>query len=51
MKVVDLSKAMEYTCNDPRFVHVKIKQKPHWISCWLMRVVPEIHDTCARVLK
>lgn len=37
MQVIDLSKPIEYNKNDPRFMRVKIKHKPHWIARWMMR--------------
>lgn len=36
-KVVDLSKPIQYNREDPPFMRVKIKHKPHWIARWLMR--------------
>lgn len=39
MHVIDLSKAIEYNRNDPRFMRVKIKHKPHWIARWLVRAL------------
>ncbi len=37
MRVIDLSKPIQYNKNDPRFMRVKIKHKPHWIARWLIR--------------
>lgn len=37
MKVVDLSKEIKYNPQDPRFMRVRIKHKPHWIARWLIR--------------
>ena len=37
MQVIDLSKAIEYNRNDPRFMRVKVQHKPHWIARWLIR--------------
>lgn len=37
MQVIDLSKAIEFNKNDPFFMQVKIKHKPHWIARWLVR--------------
>ncbi len=37
MDVIDLSKAIEYNSNDPFFMRVKVKHKPHWIARWLVR--------------
>lgn len=37
MKVIDLSKPVQFNKNDPRFMRVKIKHKPHWIARWLVR--------------
>lgn len=39
MKVIDLSKAIAYNPNDPRFMRVKVKHKPHWIARWLIRAL------------
>jgi kynurenine formamidase len=39
MKVIDLSKAIEFNRNDPRFMRVKIKHKPHWVARWLIRAL------------
>ncbi len=36
-RVVDLSKPIQYNREDPPFMRVKIKHKPHWIARWLMR--------------
>ncbi len=37
MKVVDLSKAIKFNKDDPLFMRVKIKHKPHWVARWLVR--------------
>ncbi len=37
MKVIDLSKEIKFNKNDPVFMQVKIKHKPHWIARWLVR--------------
>ncbi|MEO1658244.1 MAG: cyclase family protein [Pseudomonadota bacterium] len=39
MKVVDLSKSIQYNKNDPRFMRVRIKHKPHWIARYLVRAL------------
>lgn len=39
MKVIDLSKAIEYNANDPRFMRVKIKHKRHWMARWIIRAL------------
>ena len=39
MKVIDLSKAIEYNRNDPRFMRVKIKHKRHWVARWIIRAL------------
>lgn len=35
--VIDLSKEIKFNKNDPFFMQVKIKHKPHWIARWLVR--------------
>ncbi len=37
MKIVDLSKPIQYTKGDPWFMRVKIKHKPHKKAKWLIR--------------
>jgi len=37
MKIIDLSKPIKYNKNDPWFMKVKIKHKPHEKSKWLIR--------------
>ena len=37
MKIIDLSKPIKYNKNDPWFMKVKIKHKPHKKSKWLIR--------------
>jgi len=37
MRVIDLSKPIQYNKNDPRFMRVKIKHQRHWIARWLIR--------------
>lgn len=39
MKVVDLSKPIRYNKEDPVFMKVKIKHKPHWQARWLVRAL------------
>ncbi|MGB5325892.1 MAG: cyclase family protein [Pseudomonadales bacterium] len=39
MQVIDLSKAIEYNRNDPWFMRVRIKHKPHWIARWIIRAL------------
>ncbi|WP_109299127.1 cyclase family protein [Aquimarina sp. AU474] len=38
MKIIDLSKPIQYNKNDPWFMRVKIKHKPHKKAKWLIRV-------------
>ncbi len=38
MKIIDLSKTIEYNRKDPWFMRVKIKHKPHAKSHWLIRL-------------
>ncbi|MEM6803808.1 MAG: cyclase family protein [Bacteroidota bacterium] len=37
MKIIDLSKAIQYNPGDPSFMKVKIKHKPHKKAKWLLR--------------
>ena len=37
MKIVDLSKPIQYNTADPWFMKVKIKHKPHKKAKWLIR--------------
>ena len=37
MKIIDLSKPIQYNKNDPWFMKVKIKHKPHKKAKWLIR--------------
>lgn len=39
MKIVDLSKEIAYNKNDPWFMRVRIKHKPHSASRWIVRLV------------
>ncbi len=39
MKVIDLSKPIQYNASDPWFMKVKIKHKPHRKAKWLIRVL------------
>ena len=39
MKIVDLSKPIQYNKSDPWFMRVKIKHKPHRKSKWLIRLL------------
>lgn len=39
MKVVDLSKAIAYDRNDPRFMRVKVKHKSHGAARWIIRAL------------
>lgn len=39
MKIIDLSKPIRYNRNDPWFMKVKIKHKPHRKSRWLIRLL------------
>ena len=38
MKIIDLSKPIQYNKNDPWFMKVKIKHKPHGKAKWLIRL-------------
>ena len=38
MKIVDLSKPIQYNQGDPSFMKVKIKHKPHHKAKWLLRL-------------
>ena len=38
MKIVDLSKPIQYNAGDPWFMRVKIKHKPHRKARWLLRL-------------
>ncbi len=38
MKIIDLSKPIQYNKNDPWFMRVKIKHKPHKKAKWLIRI-------------
>lgn len=38
MKIIDLSKPIQYNSGDPRFMRVKIKHKPHKKAKWLIRL-------------
>jgi kynurenine formamidase len=35
--IIDLSRPIAYSKNDPFFMRVKIKHKPHWMGRWLVR--------------
>ena len=39
MKIIDLSKPIQYNKNDPWFMKVKIKHKPHRKAKWLIRLL------------
>lgn len=39
MQVIDLSKPIFYNHQDPRFMRVRIKHKPHWVAWWIVRVL------------
>ncbi len=39
MKIVDLSKPIQYNKSDPWFMRVKIKHKPHKKAKWLIRIL------------
>lgn len=39
MQVIDLSKTITYNPNDPRFMRVKVKHKPHWVARWMVRAL------------
>lgn len=39
MRVVDLSKEIKFNPNEPRFMQVKIKHKPHKTARWLVRAL------------
>lgn len=37
MQVIDLSKSIEFNKEDPFFMQVRVKHKPHWLARWLVR--------------
>ncbi|NNC54861.1 MAG: cyclase family protein, partial [Pseudomonadales bacterium] len=39
MQVIDLSKPIQYNRDDPPFMRVKIRHKPHWIARWIVRAL------------
>jgi kynurenine formamidase len=39
MKVIDLSKPVRFNRDDPFFMRVKVKHKPHWMAKLLVRVL------------
>ncbi|MDB5274666.1 MAG: cyclase family protein [Chitinophagaceae bacterium] len=39
MKIIDLSKPIQYNAQDPWFMRVKIKHKPHTRAKWLIRLL------------
>lgn len=39
MKIIDLSKPIQYNASDPWFMKVKIKHKPHAKAKWLIRLL------------
>ncbi len=39
MKIIDLSKPIQYNADDPWFMKVKIKHKPHAKAKWLLRIL------------
>jgi kynurenine formamidase len=39
MKIIDLSKPIQFNRNDPWFMRVKIKHKPHGKAKWLIRLL------------
>ncbi|MEO1656050.1 MAG: cyclase family protein, partial [Bacteroidota bacterium] len=39
MRIIDLSKAIQYNRNEPWFMRVKIKHKPHRKARWLIRLL------------
>jgi len=39
MKIIDLSKPIQYNKNDPWLMKMKIKRKPHRKAKWLIRVL------------
>ncbi|MBT8140022.1 MAG: cyclase family protein [Gammaproteobacteria bacterium] len=39
MQVIDLSKPIQYNRDDPPFMRVKIKHKPHWLARWIVRAL------------
>lgn len=39
MKVIDLSKSIQFNKNDPKFMQVKIKHKPRWIARLTVRLL------------
>lgn len=39
MKIIDLSKPIQYNPEDPKFMRIKIKHKPHWIGRLMVRAI------------
>lgn len=39
MKIIDLSKPIQYNADDPSFMKVKIRHKPHRKARWLLRLL------------
>lgn len=39
MKIIDLSKPVEFNRNDPFFMRVSVKHKPHWMAKLLVRAL------------
>jgi hypothetical protein len=39
MKIIDLSKPIKFNKQDPWFMRVKIKHKPHYKAKWLLRLL------------
>lgn len=39
MKIIDLSKPIQYNKEDPWFMRVKVKHKPHHKAKWLLRIL------------
>jgi kynurenine formamidase len=39
MKVIDLSKPVQFNRDDPFFMRVKVKHKPHWVAKVLVRLL------------
>ena len=38
MKIVDLSKTIRFNVDDPKFMQVRIRHKPHRKARWLLRL-------------
>lgn len=39
MRVIDLSRPIEFNRDDPYFMRIRIRHKPHWQARWLVRLL------------